>query len=272
MGLKCKDAINNIFLSVFRSNTERILNKKMQGFEKSFIFEDDLTKHYAHLELNEIASLNVLKGFTIDRINFIEENLGPECINNESFIDIGDPDGIFIKALGKSGYSANISEPGVKNIREKGIESILCDAESIPLKDNSIENVLFFEIFEHLPNPVTGLKELHRICRKNLILSIPHMTHTNIHRYNYCPEWFLPEHHIFEFDEEDFRKIVTHSGFKVEKMETYTVIGGGTIKERFVFLLWDFLRLIIKDPEYSKNRKDVYYGCFKKFDVYLLKK
>lgn len=272
MGIKCKDFINNMFLSAFRSNTERILRKKMQGFEKNFIFEDDLNKHYAHQELNEIALLNVLKGFIIDRINFIEENIGNESINRESFVDIGDPDGIFLRALGKKGYSANISEIGVKNIREKGIESILCDAESIPLKDNSIDNVLFFEILEHLPNPIIGLKELHRICRKNLILSIPHMTRTNIHKYNYNPGWFLPEHHIFEFDADDFMKIVSHSGFKVEKMETFTVIGGGSVKERFVFLLWDLIRLIIKDPEYSNNREDVYYGCFKKFDVYLLKK
>jgi hypothetical protein len=271
MGIK--ERINSIFLQVFRSTSQRVLDKKMDTFNNKNVFiNEDMAEHYAHVYMAEIASQNVVKGFIIDRIQFIEHVLGPEKISKDTFIDIGDPDGIFIKALGKDGISANISEMGVRNIHRKGIEAIRCDAEQLPFRNKSVDNLLFFQIFEHLPNPIATLHELDRVAAKSVVLSIPYVSKTIIHRYNYCPEWPIFEHHIFEFDCEDFEKIISHTNFTIGCYKIIDVIKPTTLKERLVFLLWEIICLVRKEPEYKNNQHDLFAGCFKKFSIYYLTK
>ena len=273
IGRRVKQRLNRLFLSALRSNTHRVLQNKIKRFRNQKLFDrEDLSKHFAHLEINEQGLQNVVKGFIIDRISFIEECLRGEEIVQDSFIDIGDPDGIFIKALGKKGVSANISKIAVENVYAKGFETIRCDAEHLPLKSNAIDHILFFEIFEHLQNPISALNELERVARKSVFLSIPHMSTTNIHRANYIPDCPAFEHHIFEFGDEDFRKIVTHTGFTVGNSKIVEVIGNGNLKEKCVFLLWNLIKILRKDPEYKHNEKDLYFGCFRKFTVYHLVK
>lgn len=275
MGLneRVKCWVNNIFIDTLRSNTGRITEKKILSLKKLKLFEsEDLSKHWAHHELKDPGLQNVVKGFIIDRISFIKECLSDDEIKKDFFIDIGDPSGIFIKALNKTGISANISPIAVKAVYAKGLESILCDTEKLPLKSNSIDHILFFEIFEHLTNPIITLHELQRVARKSVFLSIPYMTNTNIHKSRYNPDWPIFEHHVFEFNDEDFRKILSHTAFEVKNHRIYEVIGGGIIKERIIFILWKILKFIIKDPEYICNENDLYFGCFKKFSVYHLVK
>ena len=263
---------STLFRNVFRTNSARVLQRKLSSFNKKYIFEnEDMSKHFAHEEIQEIASQNVVKGFIIDRIELIEKTL---AIKNDTFIDIGDSDGIFIKALDKTGISANMSEVAVSNIYKKGIRAIRCDAEHLPLKTSSVDHILFFEIFEHLPNPISTLHELHRVCRKSAFLSIPYVSRTNIHKYNYNPSWRIYEHHIFEFDDADFRKIVSHSKFSIDNFEVAEVIdgGGGNLTERCVFWIWRVLMVFNKDAEYRNNLNDLFCGCFKKFSIYHLVK
>lgn len=268
---RMKKLVESVFRDAFRSTSGRFLHEKLDSFDnKKVFYQEDMAEHFAHIILEEIASQNVVQGFIIERIQFIESVIGKDRINQDTFIDIGDPDGMFIKALGKEGFSANISETGVKNIHQKGIESIRCDTEHLPFKDGSVDHVLFFEIFEHIPNPIMGLKELHRIAGKSVILSIPFVSETTIHRYNYCPDWPIFEHHIFEFGDTDFRRIVSHANFTVGRHQVVEVLVPKTMKERLVFLAWNLIHYIRKDPEYQTIHKDLYMGCFKKFSIYYL--
>jgi hypothetical protein len=266
-----KKWISTLLHDVFRSTSDRYLHRKLQSFDNKEVFDnEDMAEHFAHMYLEEIASQNVVKGFIIDRIQFIEQVLGKERISKDTFIDIGDPDGIFIKGLNKTGFSANISEIGVSNVHKKGIEAIRCDAEHLPFKKDSIDNILFFEIFEHLPNPIEGLKELHWVAGKSVILSIPFVSKTTIHPFRYNPDWPIFEHHIFELDDDDFRKIVTHAGFSVGHHIVVQVLKPATLKEYIGFYLWDLIHYFRKDPEYQTIHRDLYVGCFKKFSVYYL--
>ena len=45
--------------------------------------------------------------------------------------------------------------------------------------DNSVDTILSFETLEHLENPEKALQEYYRVCRKNLILTVPNCEVTN---------------------------------------------------------------------------------------------
>jgi hypothetical protein len=270
---KLRWLVGHMIQQTFLSATTRALQQKEAGFSKSEIFTGtDLAEHFAHMYLPDVASQNVVKGFIIDRIRFIEQVLGEERIRQDTFIDIGDPDGIFLMAFKKTRLSANISDAAVRNVRSKGLEVLQCDAEHLPFKACSFDHILYFEILEHLKNPIGALAELHRVAERSVFVSIPFVSRTNILQYRYNPDWPVFEHHVFEFDDEDFRNIITHAGFRVDRSLTIDVMRPETIRERMVFLLWDLVQMVRKDPQYKDNRKDLFAGCFRKFSIYSLVK
>ena len=93
----------------------------------------------------------------------------------------------FFEAAQKDGVSVNISDPAVKSLHGRGMETVMADIEFLPFKDNSIHTIFLFETLEHVPNPITLLDEISRVCSDTLIVSIPFVEKTKIHPYNYDP-------------------------------------------------------------------------------------
>jgi SAM-dependent methyltransferase len=228
--------LGNLALDVRRENAERILNRRLSGFGKKDIFKgEDISAHFGDEELSDVGLQKVVMSFIIGRVNFIEKVLTKDEIATGTFVDLGDSSGIFLKALGKRGTSVNIAEEPLKNIRTKGIKVVKADInDRLPFEDGSIDHILMFETLEHLPNPIAVLKEIYRICRKSAFVSVPYVSRTNIHSYNYCPGRPIHEHHIFEFSDSDFRKIVTHAGFKIDKAEVVEVLDNGRNPKEFL--------------------------------------
>lgn len=54
----------------------------------------------------------------------------------------------------------------------------VCDAQTLPMPDDSVDTILSFETLEHLPHPTRALKEYLRVARQNLILTVPNCTLT----------------------------------------------------------------------------------------------
>lgn len=174
---------------------------------------------------------NVVKGFIIDRIKFIEETLGNDEIDKSSFIDLGDSSEIFIKSLEKKGLSIYISKEALINIKAKGIEGIIADIEKLPIQKNQFDYVLFFE---------------------TAFISIPYVSKTNIHKYNYDTSRPSYQNHIFEFDDNDFNNIISHSNLEIKSMRIVSVFECG--KNHIILTLWKIFK-----------EKDLFLGCFNKF-------
>jgi SAM-dependent methyltransferase len=49
----------------------------------------------------------------------------------------------------------------------------ISDAQTLDFPDCSVDTVLSFETLEHLPHPDIALREYFRVCRKNVILTVP---------------------------------------------------------------------------------------------------
>jgi len=254
---------HKILFKILETNAQKVLERKITTLsddKKNLLLEEDEKYHYGDSELDEIASQYIVRSFTIDRIQFINEYLG-DC-QEQIILDLGDTNGIFLRSLNKNGISVNISEQTCCYLKTKKMETVRADIQVLPFKDNSIDSIFIFETLEHVENPLLLLNEIGRVCKKSLIISIPFVSKTYINRYNYTDGRPLYQYHIFEFSPEDFKRIIRLTPFAVETDKKAVVLDEkGSFFHRIIFKLWSVL-----------IDKDTFCGCFPKFYIVNLKK
>lgn len=89
---------------------------------------------------------------------------------------------------------------------------IISDITSIPELDCSFDAIMCIEVLEHVPDPVSALKELSRLLKKNghLILTAPFCSLTH----------FAPYHFSTGFNKYFYQKILTENGFEIIDIES----------------------------------------------------
>lgn len=117
---------------------------------------------------------------------------------------------------------------------------VVADVSNLPLKDESFDVVLCAEVLEHLPfgEFSKAIREIHRVCRKTTIITLPHFSLTNLYfgikLIPYVPKIELslkvdwPFKHEFEGEHyweigkdgshlAKIEKIIKKSGFSIQK-------------------------------------------------------
>ncbi|MDB5351973.1 MAG: Methyltransferase type 11 [Planctomycetota bacterium] len=91
-----------------------------------------------------------------------------------SVLDVGCSNGVYVDRLRSEGVRVAgldlLDSPAWKAARG---DFAVGDACHLPFADASFETVLSFETLEHVPRPEAALREYHRVCRRNVILSVP---------------------------------------------------------------------------------------------------
>lgn len=135
-------------------------------------------------ELKNLSKLEALLSNTGDMAlkrrakNIIK---GLDLKNNDKVLDIGCGDGYYLHLLSNLGpklkltgtdYDANGLRKARKNIK-KGIPLFAGDLmKRLPFKAHTFDKAVMSEVAEHLPNDEKGLKEVHRILKKDGILCL----------------------------------------------------------------------------------------------------
>ena len=129
-------------------------------------------------------------------------------------LDAGASDGLFLREIGaRRGVGVNFLTSCARKISAEGQLACVADVERLPFPSASFDVVMCCETLEHVPNPVSALNELARVCRGRLFVTIPWLPQTRI---NARPDgWPEVESHIFEFSEADFARILTHAHVRV---------------------------------------------------------
>lgn len=155
---------------------------------------------------------------------------------NKSLIDIGAGEMPFKKFCSHLKYKSQdlgkYTGMGVK----KGVQTgkydtknvdIISDITSIPVKDSFFDYILCTEVFEHIPDPLSALKEMNRITKKGggIILTSPFASLTH----------FYPYFFYSGFSEEFYKVNLPRFGYKIK--EIY-IIGN-----YFSWLAIEFLRM-----------------------------
>lgn len=102
--------------------------------------------------------------------------------------------------------------------KEKPDNFLIADAFSLPFEDNSFDTITLFEVLEHLPNPEKALAEYLRVCRKNLILTVPNCDRNmELWKSNLIYSHWFDNTHVNFYTLDTIKEEVTQAGFKVKE-------------------------------------------------------
>lgn len=93
-------------------------------------------------------------------------------------LDLGCGDGLFLKMLKNKnieGIGLEVSEVAIAKAKTKGLDvrKFNFAENKLPFTDNSFETVVLLDVLEHLYQPHKVLKEVHRVLRRDLVISVP---------------------------------------------------------------------------------------------------
>ncbi len=147
-----------------------------------------------------------------------------------SCLDIGDSDGTTRLLLKESMDNFNISTLGinlqqqaVEKIRQRGLDAERIDAMELNKEGRKYDIVSVFETLEHLPNPIGFLENMHEIVNQRLVISVPLIVNSRVSLGYLDDNWpkskvpTIENNHIFELAPRDWRRIMLHCGWEIEK-------------------------------------------------------
>lgn len=99
----------------------------------------------------------------------------------ETFLDAGCGEGFVshllverFPGLEVSAFDFNPSSVGLAKQRTPAVDCRVASIYEVPWDDNTFDAVGCFEVLEHLYEPTDALRELARVSRGHLVLSVPH--------------------------------------------------------------------------------------------------
>lgn len=96
-----------------------------------------------------------------------------EKYSGRSFLDVGCGNGRYVFHFDGRFETTGIDIQQYPQWEEAPDKFQIADAAALPFEDASIDTIVSFETLEHLPDPEAVLREFHRVCRKNIIFSVP---------------------------------------------------------------------------------------------------
>ena len=168
-----------------------------------------------------------------------------------SFIDIGGAEGytanLVRKLFNAKVMSTDLSETACKRAKEIfNIEAVACDIHELPFNDNQFDIVLCSETIEHVTDYELAIKELLRITKNVLIITVPHESPEEV-EFNIRNK--VPHGHINYFD--------THT-LDYLKQEGYTLKFEKTLSPLLV------IPRVIAEAT-NKNKKGIPYRLYNSF-------
>lgn len=83
--------------------------------------------------------------------------------------------------------------------------------------DNSVDTICCFEVLEHMKDPAKVLAELHRVCRNNVILTVPNCVITKgMKSSSFIYYHYTDPTHIQFFTKKTFDPLVKSAGFNIQ--------------------------------------------------------
>lgn len=140
--------------------------------------------------------------------------------DGNSVLDVGCANGIYVKKLCKQ----NIFAVGVDyymhefplSLKRKGL-FLSADALKLPFKDESFDTICCFEMLEHVAYPQEVLLEFNRVCKNNVIITVPNCEVPNEMRESGLTfHHYVDRSHLTMFTRESLSTCLEESGFSIQ--------------------------------------------------------
>lgn len=157
-----------------------------------------------------IKSSYIARGINKERFEAILKFAG------NSILDVGCGNGAYVLNLAEKYQITGVDYQKFPSWDEKPQLFSISDAAELNLENNSVDTILSFETLEHLQNPEKALREYYRVCRKNIILTVPNcqitpgMENSKIIYYHW-----IDKTHVNFFNMEQIKSMVNDVGFNV---------------------------------------------------------
>jgi SAM-dependent methyltransferase len=197
--------------------------------------------------------MNIYKEVSISgRVRHCIELLKSQNIKGKFIVDVGCSNGLIAHhALPLKPKKFVVIDPSSKavNIAKKNNKSgsfFQSTAAKLPVKDNTADLVLMFDVIEHVPvgTELEALSEAARVLRKKgrILLSTPN-NHWLMNLLD--PAWYLGHRH---YKLNKIKEFIRIAGFKVESAE----VRGGVWFSIYLLVLY-FFKWVLKKPQF-RNR------------------
>lgn len=162
----------------------------------------------------------MMAGF-LTRLDRCVEGLAPR-----SLLEVGVGEGEILTRMMQRFPSAQASGIDLHDERllaewaTRGLPATVGDATAIDAADGAFDLVLAIEVLEHIPSPERAVRELARVCRGHVVLSVPFepiWRIGNMARGRYLREWGNTPGHVNHWSRWSFVRLVEQY-FDVEEV------------------------------------------------------
>lgn len=185
--LSFDEIISKYVLTIMVIVINYFLGKKMvfrEADEGSDLEEQKM--EYNDGNLKKYQTKNPLKRILVNRLNEkIISSLKEltECDSQEvKLLDAGCGEGFISRLVAQNFDKCKIvgleyTEEAIEAAKEFGetdrIEYVRGDITCMPFEDDSFDYVICTEVLEHIPSPERAIKEIERVCKKGMVITVP---------------------------------------------------------------------------------------------------
>lgn len=152
----------------------------------------------------------------------------------ESLLDAGCGNGFFchwisrkVKLARVAGSDLSAKRMALAKTRYPDLEFSAGDITKLPFPDRSFDVVTCIEVLEHLEDPLPALKELLRVARRYVVVTVPDRQKVRQLLCPHCGQTFPEYGHIQSFDRARMEELARAAGGRVELSRLYFAPRGG---------------------------------------------
>ena len=156
--------------------------------------------------------------FVERRLDEIVRGFAPYRQSNR-LLDVGFGAGGLMQAAGRAGWQvlgAEVSTPAVEQAQRLGFEVFHGELAAAHYPDNSFDVVTAVEVFEHVPDPISLLREMARILRPGGLMwaTTPHIGGLSGHLLKLQWSIVCPPEHLQLFSITGMKRALAMTGFR----------------------------------------------------------
>jgi SAM-dependent methyltransferase len=146
------------------------------------------------------------------RMNRILKNAG------HTILDVGCGNGSYVWHLSKRAYKIYGIDLSPRPCRAEVSHCLIKgDACHLPFKDESFDTVLMINTLEHMDDRA-ALKEAYRICKKNIIFSVPHEEEGGLGLYGTTSYPYVDQSHLRYYTLKTVKSTFANAGFRTDEI------------------------------------------------------